>query len=165
MINNLVNIDFTKTYTFGQVLDEVSKDSTLSFISKGRLYFKKDGKFRTCLFKEDYISGVPYVNELVITDKLFEQSYLKTDIHISDIVTQIDFSDVKKSLQAGKIVMFSVGQNTWVLELEDNVVYLDYAQVEGATADNYLELYARDSIAGFVDGIYHVIEEDHMPID
>jgi hypothetical protein len=157
---NLINIDYKIRYSFGEMIDKISEDSTLSFISNGKLYFKKGETLKTCDFTEDLTSGAPYGEEVKITSELIKQSFYQTDIYISEIITQIKIEEVKENLLQEKPIMFTVGNNTWVIELEDDVVYLDYSEIPHATDDNYMELFTIDILEGLINSMWHVIERD-----
>lgn len=159
---NLININYKTKYTFGEMIDILSKDSTSSFISNGKLYFKRNNKFKVCEFSEDLISGVPYAENLELTSELTNQTFYKTNIYISEIITQINIEEVRENLLKEKPIMFTVGENTWIIELEDDVVFLDYSEVSNATDKNYMELFTFDVLEGLLDSTWHVIEKDKM---
>lgn len=159
---NLININYKTKYTFGEMIDKISKDSTLSFISNGRIYFKKNKEFRVCDFSEDIMNGVPYGEDIKITSELTKQSFYETDIYISEIITQIKIEEVKENLLEEKPIMLTVGDNSWIIELEDDVVYLDYSQVKDATDDNYMDLFTSDILEGLINSMWHVIEKDNF---
>ena len=160
---NSININYKTKYTFGEMIDKISEDSTSSFISNGKLYFKRNNKFKVCDFNEDIINaGVPYTQDLELTPELMKQSYYQTNVYISELITQIKIEEVKENLLKEKPVMFTVGDNTWIIELEDDVVYLDYTQVLDATDDNYMELFTMDVLEGLIDCMWHVIEKDQV---
>ena len=159
---SLININYKTKYTFGEMIDKISKDSTLSFISNGRIYFKKNEEFKVCDFSEDIINGVPYGEDVKITSELTKQFFYETDIYISEIITQIKIEEVKENLLEEKPIMLTVGDNSWIIELEDDVVYLDYSQVKDATDDNYMDLFTSDILEGLINAMWHVIEKDNF---
>lgn len=157
---SVININYSIKYTFGEMIDNLSKDSTSSFISNGKIYFKRDNEFKVCDFTEDIVYGIPYADTLQLTSELIEQSFYQTDMYISQVITQIPIEKVKENLLEEKPVMFTVGNNTWIIELEDDVVYLDYSEVPHATEKNYMELFTFDILEGLIDSVWHVIERD-----
>lgn len=159
---NLININYKTKYTFGEMIDKISKDSTLSFISNGRIYFKKNEEFKVCDFSEDIMNGVPYGEDVKITSELTKQFFYETDIYISEIITQIKIEEVKENLLKERPIMLTVGDNSWIIELEDDVVYLDYSQVKDATDDNYMDLFTSDILEGLINSMWHVIEKDNF---
>lgn len=159
---SLININYKTKYTFGEMIDKISKDSTLSFISNGKIYFKKNEEFKVCNFSEDIVNGVPYGEDVKITSELTKQFFYETDIYISEIITQIKIEEVKENLLEEKPIMLTVGDNSWIIELEDDVVYLDYSQVKDATDDNYMDLFTSDILEGLINAMWHVIEKDNF---
>ena len=159
---SLININYKTKYTFGEMIDKISKDSTLSFISNGRIYFKKNEEFKVCDFSEDIMNGVPYWEDVKITSELTNQFFYETDIYISEIITQIKIEEVKENLLEERPIMLTVGDNSWIIELEDDVVYLDYSQVKDATDDNYMDLFTSDILEGLINSMWHVIEKDNF---
>ena len=159
---SLININYKTKYTFGEMIDKISKDSTLSFISNGKIYFKKNEEFKVCDFSEDIANGVPYGEDIKITSELTKQFFYETDIYISEIITQIKIEEVKENLLEEKPIMLTVGDNSWIIELEDDVVYLDYSQVKDATDDNYMDLFTSDILEGLINAMWHVIEKDNF---
>lgn len=159
---SIININYKKRYSFGEMIDKISEDSTLSFISNGKLYFKKNDEFKTCDFKDNIENGAPYGEDVIITSELMKQSFYETDIYISEIITQIQIEEVREHLLEEKPIMLTVGDNSWIIELEDDVVYLDYTQVKHADDDNYMELFTCDILEGLINSMWHVIEKDNF---
>lgn len=159
---NLININYKTKYTFGEMIDILSKDSTSSFISNGKLYFKRNNEFKVCEFSEELISGVPYAENLELTSELIKQTFYQTNVYISEIITQIKIEEVRENLLKEKPIMFTVGDNTWIIELEDDVVFLDYSEISNATDKNYMELFTLDVLEGLLDSTWHVIEKEKM---
>lgn len=158
MESNIIGIDFKESFSFGKMTDKLIENNNLSFASNGYLYFIKNNEFKYCKFKDNLEAGVPISEKLILNEKVLKQIYHQTNIYISNIITSIEINEVKKYLEEGKTVMFSVGNNTWILELEDDMVYLDYTQVDGVDENNYASIFTEDILIGIIEGIWHVIE-------
>ena len=161
MNNNNIIIDFIKKYTFGEMIDKLSKDSTLSFYNKGKLYFKRNGKFLTCDYNSD-MCEVVHSEIMKFNEEITNSIFFETNFYVSSVVFETTISEVKKYLLKGYIIMLAVNNNTWTLELEDNVVFLDYSEVPGATEENYKSIFTdnRDNLISFIEGQWFVIDTD-----
>ena len=159
--NNVI-IDFGKQYTFGQMLDKLSKDSTLSFINEGVLYFKRQDKLLTTWYKNNMIYDVVHAIPMQLSNEVINKKFYETNIYISSIIYEIELSDIKQSLLDNKIVMLNLNDRTWVLEMEDNVVYLDYSEAKDANEDNYLELFATDVLTSLLEGQWYIIDGEEV---
>lgn len=158
-MNNKINIDFSEKYTFGQVLDMLNENSTLSFVSKGKLYFKRNNVLKTYDIKcNNKHENLIECNEVDNPMELLNLEFYKTDHYISNIITEISIDKVKKYLLDGEIIIFQVDENTWTISFEDDVVFLDYEQVIGATEDNYQSIFMDDLLCGLLYGQWFVIE-------
>lgn len=158
MHNNTI-IDFSKKYTFGQMLDELLKDDSLSFISEGKLYFKRKGKLLIANYKHNNIYDIVHAKNMTLD---INNVYYKTNIYISNIIYEINLADVKDNLLDSKTVMLSINERTWIINLEDKIVYLDYSQIENANEDNYTNLFTIDVLASIIEGQWYVIDEDNF---
>lgn len=158
MHNNTI-IDFSKKYTFGQMLDELLKDDSLSFISEGKLYFKRKGKLLIANYKNNNIYDIVHAKNMTLD---INNIYYKTNIYISNIIYEINLADVKDNLLDSKTVMLSINERTWIINLEDKIVYLDYSQIEDANEDNYTNLFTTDVLASIIEGQWYVIDEDNF---
>lgn len=152
-------IDFNKKYTFGEMVDKLSKNSTLSFYRRGKLYFKRNGKFLTCEYNSE-MCEVVHSELMEFTEETTSSMYYETDFYVSSIVFETTIADVKKYLLKGYIIMLAVNGNTWTLELEDNVVFLDYSEVPNANEDNYKDIFTEDILISFLEGQWFVIDAD-----
>ena len=159
MNNNNIIIDFIKKYTFGEMIDKLSKDSTLSFYNKGKLYFKRNGKFLTCDYNSD-MCEVVHSEIMEFNEEITNSIFFETNFYVSSVVFETTISEVKKYLLKGYIIMLAVNNNTWTLELEDNVVFLDYSEVPGATEENYKSIFTDDILISFIEGQWFVIDTD-----
>lgn len=150
-------INFGESYTFGQVLDKLSKDSTLSFVSNGLLYFKRKDKLLISNYK-DTIYDVVHAKPMPLDTDTLNKTFYLTNIYISNIIYEISLSDVKKNLLEGKTVMMNLNNRTWIVTIEDKVVFLDYSQADNANEDNYRELFADDVLTSLFEGQWYVID-------
>lgn len=157
-----VIIDFGKQYTFGEMMDKLSKDSTLSFINEGVLYFKRQDKLLTTWYKNNMIYDVVHAIPMQLSNEIINKKFYETNIYISSIIYEIELSDIKQSLLDNKIVMLNLNDRTWVLEMEDNVVYLDYSEAKDANEDNYLELFATDVLTSLLEGQWYIIDGEEV---
>ena len=163
MKNNII-IDFGEEYSFGQMIDKLSKDSTLSFISGGVLYFKRKDKLLTTNYKGtmyDVVNAKP----MVIDSDIVNSTFYKTNIYISNIIYEISLEEVKQNLIEGRIIMLNLNNRTWIITIEDKVVFLDYSQADDATEDNYKELFANDVLTSLFEGQWYVIDGDENDIN
>lgn len=163
MKNNII-IDFGEEYSFGQMIDKLSKDSTLSFISGGVLYFKRKDKLLTTSYKGtmyDVVNAKP----MVIDSDIVNSTFYKTNIYISNIIYEISLEEVKQNLIEGRIIMLNLNNRTWIITIEDKVVFLDYSQADDATEDNYKELFANDVLTSLFEGQWYVIDGDENDIN
>lgn len=152
-------IDFSRKYTFGEMVDRLSKDSTLSFYKKGQLYFKRNNKFLTCDYNEE-MCEVVHSELMEFTEENTYSTYYLTNFYVSSIVFETTISEVKKYLLKGHIIMLNVKDNTWNLSIEDNVVSLDYSLVDGANENNYKDMFIKDILISFIEGQWFVIDAD-----
>ena len=163
MKNNII-IDFGEEYSFGQMIDKLSKDSTLSFISGGVLYFKRKDKLLTTSYKGtmyDVVNAKP----MVIDSDIVNSTFYKTNIYISNIIYEISLEEVKQNLIEGRIIMLNLNNRTWIITIEDKVVFLDYSQADDATENNYKELFADDVLTSLFEGQWYVIDGDENDIN
>ena len=157
-----VIIDFGKQYKYGEMMDNLSKDSTLSFINEGVLYFKRQDKLLTTWYKNNMIYDVVHAIPMQLSNEIINKKFYETNIYISSIIYEIELSDIKQSLLDNKIVMLNLNDRTWVLEMEDNVVYLDYSEAKDANEDNYLELFATDVLTSLLEGQWYIIDGEEV---
>lgn len=151
-----INIDFTKKYSFGQVIDKTTEDSTLSFLSKGNMYFQRDGKMYKCKYEE---CNVFHSTPVSLNDSVINATYYLTDFYVSNHMHEIPVNEVKDYLHKKYDVMLIVNNHTWIISQEGKVVSLDYSEVEEANEDNYLEIYAQDSLIAIFEGKWYIVEE------
>ena len=157
--NNNVIINFGKKYTFGEMIDKLSENSTLSFVSNGVLYFKRKDKLLTTKYS-DNIYDVAHAEPMLLNNEIILQSFYETNIYISDIVYEVNISEIKDLMLDGKIIMLCLNNRTWIINVEDNVVFLDYSEAKGANEDNYQELFTEDVLTSLLDGQWYVIDEE-----
>lgn len=164
--NNNCNVvvNFGDKYTFGEMIDKLSKDSTLSFVSNGILYFKRRDKLLTTSFNNSTIYDIVHAEDMIINNDLINQTFYLTNIYVSNIIYEIHIGDVKNYILEEKIVMLCLNNRTWIITLEDNVVFLDYSEAEGANEDNYKELFADDVLTSLIEGQWYVIDGDENNI-
>lgn len=151
-------INFSEKYTFGQMLDKLSEDSTLSFVSEGMLYFKRKDKLLTTNYSNKTIYDVVHAKPMSLSTESLEKTYYLTNIYISNIIYEISIEKVKEHLLNGETVMLNINSRTWIIYIEDKVVYLDYTEADGADENNYKELFATDVLASLLEGQYYVID-------
>jgi hypothetical protein len=152
-----VIIDFGKQYTFGQMLDKLSEDSTLSFVCNGLLYFKRKDKLLISNYK-DTIYDVAHAKPMPFDVETLNKTFYLTNIYISNIIYEINLSDVRSNLIEGKTIMLNLNDRTWIIAIEDKVVFLDYSQADDANEDNYKELFADDVLTSLFEGQWYVID-------
>jgi len=157
--NSNVIINFGKKYTFGEMIDKLSENSTLSFVSNGVLYFKRKDKLLTTKYS-DNIYDVAHAEPMLLNNEIILQSFYETNIYISDIVYEVNISEIKDLMLEGKIIMLCLNNRTWIINVEDNVVFLDYSEADGANEDNYQELFTEDVLTSLLDGQWYVIDEE-----
>lgn len=152
-----VIIDFGKQYTFGQMLDKLSEDSTLSFVCNGLLYYKRKDKLLISNYK-DTIYDMAHAKPMPFDVETLNKTFYLTNIYISNIIYEINLSDVRSNLIEGKTIMLNLNNRTWIIAIEDKVVFLDYSQADDANEDNYKELFADDVLTSLFEGQWYVID-------
>ena len=160
-MDNKINIDFSNRYTFGQALDMLNENSSLSFVSKGYLYFLKDNALKSCKITNGEMTKSTL--QCMDVDKpilLINDTFYKCDYYISKIVSEISIDKVKEFLFMGYLIMFVVEENTWIISLEDDAIFLDYEQVKNATIENYESIFLDDFCYGLLYGKWFAINRD-----
>lgn len=162
--NNNVVINFGDKYTFGEMIDKLSKDSTMSFISDGRIYFKRKDKLLSTIFNDNTIFDVVHAVPIILNNKITSKIFYSTNIYISNIIYEINIGEVKEKILEGKTIMLLLNNRTWIITLEDNVVFLDYSEADDANEDNYKELFADDVLTSLIEGQWYVIDGEENDI-
>lgn len=163
MKNNMI-IDFGEEYSFGKMIDKLSEDSTLSFVSNGILYFKRKDKLLTTSYKGT-MYDVANAKSMILDSNIINSTFYKTNIYVSNIIYEIPLEEVKQNLIEGKIIMLNLNNRTWIITIEDKVVFLDYSQADDATENNYKELFADDVLTSLFEGQWYVIDGDEKDIN
>lgn len=163
MKNNMI-IDFGEEYSFGKMIDKLSEDSTLSFVSNGILYFKRKDKLLTTSYKGT-MYDVANAKPMILDSNIINSTFYKTNIYVSNIIYEIPLEEVKQNLIEGRIIMLNLNNRTWIITIEDKVVFLDYSQADDATEDNYKELFANDVLTSLFEGQWYVIDGDENDIN
>ena len=102
---------------------------------------------------------------MVIDSDIVNSTFYKTNIYISNIIYEISLEEVKQNLIEGRIIMLNLNNRTWIITIEDKVVFLDYSQADDATEDNYKELFANDVLTSLFEGQWYVIDGDENDIN
>ena len=163
MKNNMI-IDFGEEYSFGKMIDKLSEDSTLSFVSNGILYFKRKDKLLTTSYKGT-MYDVANAKPMILDSNIINSTFYKTNIYVSNIIYEIPLEEVKQNLIEGRIIMLNLNNRTWIITIEDKVVFLDYSQADDATENNYKELFADDVLTSLFEGQWYVIDGDENDIN
>lgn len=163
MKNNMI-IDFGEEYSFGKMIDKLSEDSTLSFVSNGILYFKRKDKLLTTSYKGT-MYDVANAKPMILDSNIINSTFYKTNIYVSNIIYEIPLKEVKQNLIEGKIIMLNLNNRTWIITIEDKVVFLDYSQADDATENNYKELFADDVLTSLFEGQWYVIDGDENDVN
>lgn len=162
--NNNVIINFGKEYSFGQMLDKLSEDETLSFVSNGILYFKRKGQLLTTSYNNSTVLDIVHAKPMSLSLEFLESKFYLTNIYISNIIYEIPLEDIRPNLIDGKTVMLNLNNRTWIIYIEDKIVYLDYSEADGANENNYKELFATDILTSLLEGQWYVIDGDEEDI-
>ena len=156
---NLV-INFNEKNTFGEMLDKLSKDNTLSFYNKNKVYFKRKDKFLMC----DYSNGTAnttYSTEIALSEEIINKTFYLTNLYISDVVFEIDVAQVRDYLIAGHELMLDINEHIWYIELDDDEIILDYSEDNfDVTEDNVYEKFVQDILQSLLIGEWYVIDKE-----
>lgn len=159
----IINLNTRRKYSLSEMLDRLQKDTTLSFMSHGYLYFRKNNKIlRTEIKKDtDYLRES---KEVILDDKIITQTYFLTDYVVSNHIRKIKISDVKKYLMSGDHLLLALEKYWLSFQLNEDTIEmicvdsqlnkLDISEEEldKILADNFL--------SSFINGYWYIVNDE-----
>lgn len=160
----VININTRRKYSLFEMIEKLNIDETLSFISHGYLYFKRDKKILKTKIKENF-NHLRESEEVILTEQTINQSYCLTDYVVSQHIRKIKPSEVKENLILGNHLLLALEEYWLSFEVDDDIVNIictdtqlneldiDDEELNKILADNFL--------SSLMDGNWYiVINED-----
>lgn len=129
-------VDISNHYTFHEFMDELSKDNSKAFYSKGQLYFiKNDTLKKTSKGIQETI--YPLCENVTITTSLMDQKFYETNIRINHIISEVPHNEIIKLLNDGYTLIHVDETNyyTMTLSIEDDAIAYLIADLDNNNLD------------------------------
>lgn len=152
--------DIFNKFSFIQMMDKLIKEPDLVFYSNTHLYYMKDKKVKVSYYEniENHNSLTPEAKDLIISNKEIEQEYLLTSLEISEIVSQIQHSEVGTYLKEGYTLMYSLNDIVWCVWVDEDRIHYSTEDLE-PDDPNLKDYLCDDLLNSHINGQWFIIDK------
>lgn len=162
-MENIININTRRKFSFIEVIEKLNIDDTLSFVSKGYLYFKRKDKFLRVRLKHD-IDNLNEAEIIKLNEEITNSEYYMSDYFVSKHVIEISLKDVPESLLEEKHVLLCLDDYWFSVKKEDDelvIICVDSNLNELELTEEELDKILADNFfTAIISGCWYIVNED-----